>query len=132
MKTTLAVVALLVSVGFLGQIVSVVNFKLAQRLGLQEKDEATDPVFRYLERNTARWDMFVLWTLPVAAVLMLIEHSWWPYAALLAGGIYIDTGGREAAKILGLQAEGVKFGSASEVRLFFGYIASMTIIGLAL
>ncbi len=132
MKTILAILALLVGLGFFGQIVSVISFKLAQKLGLQERDEATDPIYRHLERNTARWDLFVLWTLPLAAILMLIEHRWWPYAALLGGGIYFDAGGREAAKILGLRAEGVRTGTARETRFGLSYFASMVIVGLAL
>jgi hypothetical protein len=132
MQTTLALLTLLVGIGFVGQIVSVINFKLAQRLGLQEKDDATDPVFRHLELNTARWDLFVLWTLPLAAILMLIDHAWWPHAALLAGGVSVDTAGREAAKILGLRSVGARIGTAPEARLIFGYLALMMIVGLAL
>ena len=37
-----------------GQLLSVVDFRRAQRLGLQERDEDSDALFRYLERNTAR------------------------------------------------------------------------------
>jgi hypothetical protein len=49
---------------FIGQLISVINFDLAQQLGLQERDEATEPLYRQLELNTARWDLAVLWMLP--------------------------------------------------------------------
>jgi hypothetical protein len=132
MKTVLAVLALIVGLGFIGQLISVINFKLAQKLGLQEKDEETDPLFSRLELNTAKWDLVVMWTLPIAAVLMLIDHGWWPYVGILAGGINIDTGGREIAKILGLRAKDVKTGTPAEVRLLFGYLTLLTVTGLAL
>lgn len=120
------------SVGFLGQLVSSVDFQLAQRLGLQERDEETGPLYRRLELNTARWDLFVLWTLPLAGVLMLVGHAWWPYAALVARGVHVDAGGRETAKVLGLRAQGVRIGSAREVRLALVLLPLLTVVGAAL
>ena len=115
-------------VGVVGQLISTVNFELAQKLGLQEKDAETEPLFRRLELNTARWDLFVIWTLPLAGVLMLIDHSGWPYLSLVAGGVHVDTAGREAAKLLGLKAQGIRIGADKEVRLalfFFGVMAAI-------
>ena len=132
MRTALAVVALVVSFGFVGQVISVINFRLAQRVGLQCGDETADPLFNRLELNTARWDILVMWTLPVAAVLMLLDHAWWPHAALVAGAVYVDGGGREIAKGLGLRAHRVAMGNASEMRLFFGYLTLMIFVGLSL
>jgi hypothetical protein len=116
-------------VGFVGQFVSTVDFSLAQGLGLQEKDDGTEPLYRRLERSTARWDLFVLWTLPAAGVLMLVGHPWWPYLALVAGGVHVDTAGREAAKALGLRRHGVKTGSEKEMRLYFSFLGLMALIG---
>jgi hypothetical protein len=113
-----------------GQLISVINFGLAQKIGLQEKDDATDPLYRQLELNTARWDLVVLWTLPAAGVLMLVDHAWWPYLALVAGGVCVDTGGRETAKVLGLGKQGVKTGSRKETRLFFTFLGAMLLIGV--
>jgi hypothetical protein len=115
---------------FVGQLISVVNFSLAQKLGLQEKNDSTEPLYRQLELNTARWDLVVLWTLPAAGTLMLVEHSWWPYLALVAGGICVDTAGRETAKVLGLGKHGVKTGSQKETRLFFAFLGAMLLIGI--
>jgi hypothetical protein len=114
----------------IGQLISAVDFSLAQRLGLQEKDLETEPLFRRLELHTARWDVVVLWTVPAAGVLMLLDHSWWPYLALVAGGVYVDTAGRELAKILGLDIQGVKTGSKHEARLYFGAMGIMLLIGM--
>jgi hypothetical protein len=132
MQIALGIIALLGGFLVLGQLISVVNFEFAQKVGLQEKDEATDPLFRHLELNTARWDQFVLWTLPFTGALMLADHSWWPYVALIAGGVHVDTAGREVVKHLGLRSQGVRIGAAQEVRLYFGALAVMAAIGLAL
>ncbi len=113
-----------------GQLISVVNFELAQKLGLQERNDATEPLYRRLELNTARWDLVVLWTLPATGILMLVDHAWWPYMALVAGGIFVDTAGRETAKVLGLGKHGVKTGSQIETRLFFTFLGAMFLIGV--
>lgn len=116
--------------GWVGQAISVVNFPLAQRLGLQEKSDETDPLFRRLELETARWDLLVLWTLPVAGALMLVDHSLWPYLALIAGGINVDTAGREAAKRHGLRSKGVKVGGEREGWIFLAYMWTVGVLGL--
>jgi hypothetical protein len=117
-------------IGLVGQAVSSASFPLAQRLGLQEKDDATDPVFRRLELETARWDLVVLWTLPLTGILMLIDHSLWPYLALIAGGVHVDTAGRESAKWRGLRAEGVRIGRPKEARIFLGFLGVTGAVGL--
>jgi hypothetical protein len=133
MRIALGILALLFGlVGFLGQLVSAVEFRLAQRLGLQEGNEETEPLYRRLELNTARWDLFVLWTLPVAGVLMLGGHAWWPYVALVAGGVSADAGGRETAKLLGLRAQGIRIGSAREVRTGLVFLPLLALLGAAL
>lgn len=133
MTIALGIVALLLGlVIVVGQLVSVVDFPLAQWLGLQEKDEGTDPLYRRLELNTARWDLLVLWTLPLAGVLMLVDSTWWAWMALVAGGIAVDTGGREIAKILGLRWEGARVGTPSEARFVRGFLAVISAVGLAL
>ena len=116
----------------IGQAISVVDFELAQRLGLQEKDETTDVLHRRLELNTARWDVIVLWTLVLAGVVMLVETAWWPWVALIAGGISIDTGGREIGKIIGLRAEGIRVGTQEEARLLYGFNGLISAVGLVL
>ena len=102
---------------YFGQLISVLDFRLAQRLGLQESPEATDALASHLELWTARWDLAWLWTLPAAGTLMLLDHPWWPYAALIGGAASIDTGGREAAKVRGLIRRGIRIGTDGQRRL---------------
>ena len=60
----------------------------------------------------------------VSGVLMLSDHRWWPYAALPAGGINLDAGGREVARILGEPPRQARFG--------VGALAVLALLGLAL
>lgn len=105
---------------YAGQAISVANFSLAQRCGLQESPDHTDPISSHLELWTARWDLWVMWILPAAGILMFIDHWFWPYAAMIGGGAFVDAGGREAAKVLGLRGQGVRTGSQREHRVMVG------------
>ena len=131
MTTVLGIICVLFG-GFswLAQLVSALNFPLAQRLGLQEKTTGTDAVYQQAELSAARWDAAVLWTLIAAGILMLFDHDWWPYLALIAGGIYLDGAGREAAKYMGLKKTGVRMGNPREYGIAVLYFIVMFLVGL--
>ena len=63
---------------YIAQIISSVNYKLAQQLGIQEKAEVADSLLQRSERYTAYWDLVTLIWLPLGGVLMIIDHQWWP------------------------------------------------------
>ncbi len=116
--------------GWLGQMISAMNFPLAQKWGLQEKDDHTDEVFRRAELHTAKWDIYILWPLILAGILMLLNDPWWPYVSLISGGIYIDTAGREVAKFVSLKQSGVRVGSGRDLRIAAFFFSLMALIGL--
>ncbi len=132
MDIVVAVVGLVGALLYLGQLVSSVNFPLAQQWGLQEKAENTDPLTNELELRTAWWDLPTLWVAPVACGLFLMNHPAWPVLALIGGGIYFDCGGREAFKVRGLAARGVRTGSDSERRLHLFVCILMALMGVFL
>ncbi len=132
LQTVLGLVWLTVGgVLYAGQLISTVNFPLAQRPGLQERPGHVDPLFGQLEQKAAAWDLFAIWIPPVAGLLMLFDHAAWPAACLIAAGVYVDTGGREAAKVLGLAAHGLPVGSARERAIVFGTFSFFVLTGLA-
>ena len=97
-----------------GQALSVVNREMAVRLRLQDYGGDPNNLTHRLEMWTARFDLLTLWTLPTAGVLMLIDHPWWPYAAMIGGGAYIDGLGRYMFAILALREKGVWTGTPGE------------------
>ena len=117
---------------YLAQVISTVNFQLAQRLGIQEKPEFTDQIIQRSERYTAYWDLVTLGWLPLSGVLMIINHEWWPIMSLIGGAIYLDTSGREAAKNISFRHEGIKVGTEKQKKLFFASYIVMAIIAIAL
>ena len=62
---------------------------------------------------------------------MLLDHAAWPAACLIAGGLYTDGGGRQWAKILGLNAHGLPIGSGRERAAAYAAYAFLIVTGLA-
>lgn len=115
---------------YLAQIISSVNFKLAQSLGIQEDPNNTDPLLQRSERYTAYWDLIVLGWLPLAGILMIADHKIWPIVSLIGGAIYLDTSGREAAKIISFRHEGVKIGTDKQQKVFFTSYIVMAVMAI--
>ena len=116
---------------YLAQIISSINFQLAQRLGIQEAAESTDPILQRSERYTAYWDLIALGWLPLSGILMIIDYEWWPIMSLIGGAIYLDTSGREAVKNISFRHEGIKVGTEKQKKLFFASYICMAIISAA-
>ena len=114
---------------YLGQVISSVDFPLAQKLGLQEKPDETDKLLQRAERYTAYWDLVTLFWLPFSGVLMLLDYRAWPLFALVGGAIYLDASGREAAKILSFKHQGMRTGAPKQYRIFFSTYIIMALLG---
>lgn len=114
----------------IGQLISSVNFSLAQRLGLQEDPAETDPLMQRAERYTAYWDLITIGWLPVAGVLMVLNIAVWPVVAFFGAAIYLDAAGREAAKFLSFKHEGVRIGPPKQQRFFFTTYIIMAVLGV--
>ena len=115
---------------YIAQIISSINFDLAQRLGIQESAEHADPLFQRAERYTAYWDLVTLIWLPLAGALMIINHQWWPVISLIGGAIYLDTAGREAAKNISFRHEGIKTGTIKQQKIFFASYIVMLVLAV--
>jgi hypothetical protein len=112
------------------QLISSIDFALAQKLGLQEKSGEADPLLLRAERYVAYWDLVSLIWLPIAGIAMVLDHAWWPLLALAGAAIYLDAAGREAAKNLSFRHEGVKAGPQQQQKLFFATYIAMFLLGL--
>ena len=131
MRLVLGIICVLFGgIAWAGQLISGINYPLAQRLGLQEKSEGTDPLHRRAETNAARWDSFLLWTVLVSGILMLTNNYWWPYLSLIAGGIYLDAAGREVAKLVSLSQEGFRIGTPQELKFVAVFFTTMFMIAI--
>ncbi len=91
---TITTGALVLIVGFvfhwLGQLICVVNWDLATRLGLQEK--AMLPEHKVYEHGTAVADVLIGWTYGVAGVGLLLGSQWGFKLAWIPGAILVYHG----------------------------------------
>ena len=102
--------------------------------GLTEPEADVDPTFYADVRGEAFWDMTILWTLPVAGILLVVNSTWWIYFGLVGGGMYLYFAGRGIAVRLVMQRRGIRIGKPETVKVVYvlltlwGLIAVVTII----
>ena len=115
---------------FAGQLISSISFPLAQKIGFQEDPENTDLLLQTAEKYVAYWDLITIIWMPLSGVLMIIGSPYWPVVSLIAGAIYFDASGREAAKMLSFKHEGIRVGSSTQHKIFFSTYFVMAILGV--
>jgi hypothetical protein len=93
-----------------------------------------DPVFHADSRAEAFWDALSIWPLPLAGVLLLLNHPWWPYFGLVGGGMFVYFAGRATAVRLTLHRRGIRIGNPKRLAayyaiiLFWGLLGAVTIV----
>ena len=119
---------------WLAQTITALSPKLAVKLTLTEPESDVDPAFYADVRGEAVWDMLILWTLPVAGILLILNNALWAYFGLVGGGSYLYLAGRGIAVRLAMQRRGIRIGKPGTLKLFYvfltlwGVIAVVTII----
>jgi len=115
---------------WLGQTISALSPKLAIKLGLTERESEVDSTFYADVRGEAIWDSLILWTLPVAGILLLLNNGFWAYFGLIGGGSYLYFAGRGIATRLVLQRRGIQIGAPSTLKLFYGFLGLWAVIAI--
>jgi hypothetical protein len=119
---------------WLGQVINASSPKLAARLGLAEPESDVDPIFFIDGRGEAIWDALILWTLPVAGLLLILDSPWWAYFGLVGGGMYLYFAGRGIVVRAMMQRQSIPIGKPQTVKLFnaililWGLLAVVTIV----
>jgi hypothetical protein len=137
MNITWGVVLTLLSlIGWAGQVITALSPRTGTKLGLAEPESMVDPAFAADVRAEAIWDIFVLWTLPVAGILLILNHSWWAYFGLVGGGMYLYFAGRGILQRLIMKRRGFRIGTPTNVKLAYVFcslwgVAAVVTIALA-
>lgn len=103
----------------------------AVKLGLMEAEDEVEPTFWADVRGEALWDIFTLWTMVVAGVLLMADHNAWPYFGLVGGGTYLYFGGRGIFARAAMRRRGLRIGAPNNVKLgfvFSGLWAAMAVV----
>lgn len=127
------VLILFTLLGWLGQAYSAFVPKAAAKLGMSEHKSDVDPTFWADLGGEAIWDTIILWTLPVAGMLLLINNPLWTYFGLVGGGMYLYFSGRGILTRLMMQRHGIRIGKPGNLKVYYvflilwGLIAVVTI-----
>ena len=119
---------------WLGQVINASSPTLAARIGLAEPESDVDPTYFVDGRGEAIWDALILWTLPVAGILLITNRPLWVYFGLVGGGMYLYFAGRMLVVRLAMQRHGIRIGKPETVKLYnavlilWGLLAVVTII----
>ncbi len=102
---------------WVGQLIYAISPGLAVRLGLGEAESDVDDVFYIDARGEAIWDSLIIWVLPVAGILMMLQHPHWPYFALVGGGSYVYFAGRNLTTRCMMQRRGIRIGTPNNIKM---------------
>ena len=110
------------SIGWLGQLISAANPILAARIGLIEPEADVDPTFYADIRGEAYWDSAILWMLPVAGVLLLLNNPVWVYFGLIGGGMYLYFAGRGIVVRRLMQRRSIRIGKPDSLKVIYIFL----------
>ena len=124
------VVVLLALLAWGGQTIAWLAPATAVRLTLMEAEDDVEPTYWADIRGEAAWDAFTLWTLVVAGILLILDHSAWPYFGLVGGGMYVYFAGRGILTRVAMQRRNLRIGSPQSVRIGLIFLTIWGVMGL--
>jgi hypothetical protein len=108
---------------WLGQVINASSPTLAVRLGLDAPESDVDPTFFVDGRGEAIWDALILWTLPAAGILLILNSPFWAYFGLVGGGIYLYFAGRGIVVRLLMQRRGIRIGKPGTLKVAYAFLS---------
>lgn len=121
------------SICWVGQALSFFTPAMAAKLGVCEAEGEIDPVLYLIETKAhGLTDTALTWTLPLSALLMILNVSVWPILALMGGGIYLYFSGIIMLNRVFLKRHGRNVGKASSecTAYVFGFIWIISAIAM--
>ena len=115
---------------WLGQTISAFSPRLAVKMQLTELESDVDPAFYADVRGEVIWDTMILWTLPVAGILLIFNNALWAYFGLVGGGSYLYFAGRGIAVRLVMQRRGIRIGAPGTLKLFYVFLTLWALIAV--
>ena len=128
------ILTIIASLGWLGQVITAFWPETAVSLSFTEPESAVDPAFYADMRGEAYWDTAVLWTLPVAGILLILNSPLWPYFGLIGGGMYLYFAGRGIVVRTVMQQRSIRIGLPKDLKVaaifltLWGVTAVITVV----
>lgn len=117
-----AALFIITAIAYFGQVISTFWPQTAARLGLTEAEADVDPTFYADIRGEAIWDTAVLWTLPVAGVLLALHNPLWVYFGLVGGGMYLYFAGRGIVVRREMQRRDIRIGTPESLKTAYIFL----------
>jgi len=106
-------------IAWAGQVIYAISPQLGAKLGIGEAEAGVDPIFYIDACGEAIWDAMIIWTLPVAGILLMFNNPRWVYFGLVGGGSYLYFAGRILTTRSMLQRRGIRIGSPNNIRMAY-------------
>ncbi len=116
--------------GWLMQVIVTVAPSLASKLGAVEPEAGVDPTFFVDAQGEAVWDALILWVLPVAGILLVMDSPYWAYFGLVGGGMYLYFAGRGIVVRRAMQRRGIPIGNPDTLKLYYAFLVLWGLVGL--
>ena len=117
------ILTILSSIGYFGQVITAFWPDTAAKLGLTEPESDVDPAFYADVRGEAFWDTAILWTLPVAGVLLIFGNPLWVYFGLIGGGMFFYFAGRGIVVRRVMHQRGIRIGTDETLKVAYIFLA---------
>ena len=139
MITIIGIIVIIVGlIVFVGQGLSFFAPNLATKIGLNDPEEEMDQTLYVIEtKANGLSDILLTWIFPLSGLLMIIDHRFWPFFALVGSGIYLYFALLTIFTRLFLKKIGKKVGSISSEKTAYIFsviwiFSSITMIALAI
>jgi hypothetical protein len=117
-------------IAWAGQIISAISPQLAAQLGITETESEVDPAFHADIRAEAFWDSIVLWTFPLAGILLALNNLFWVYFGLIGGSIYLYYSGRGIMQRIFMSRKNIKIGTPTNIKAAYMFCSLWGISGI--
>jgi len=118
------------TIAYFGQVVTAFWPETAVKLNLTEPKSEVDPTFYADVRGEAYWDILILWLLPVASILLLLNNPNWTYFGLMGGGIYLYFAGRGVITRWLMQKQGIEIGTPDTLKVNYIFLVLVGVAAL--
>lgn len=116
------------------QLISTINPNLAEQWGLVEAQSDVEQTFHTDALGEAYWDALILWILPLAGILLILDNPVWVYFGLVGSGMYLYFAGRGIVVRRKMQQDNIRIGSQESKKgaylflVIWGLTAIITIL----
>ena len=139
MITVIGIIVIIVGLlVYIGQSLSFFTPTLATKIGLNDPEEDMDQTFYVIEtRANGLSDILLTWIFPLSGLLLILDHPYWPFFALVGSGIYLYFALLTIFSRVFLKKLGKKVGSPSSEKAAYIFsviwiLSSITMITLAI